>query len=240
MPRFFVDHPLALESAFNLPETVARHVQVLRMQPGESITLFNGQGGEYSARISLMGKREVGVLVTEHQPIERESAIHSILLQAVSANERMDFTVQKATEVGVTEIWPFYSQYSQQRLSGERAERRLAHWQSIAQAACEQSGRTRVPQIRAVGTLESVLRDLPADLLKLTLAPGAVTRLRDLTTPVTHAAVLVGPEGGLTGAEEMTAQQAGFVGIHLGPRILRTETAGQAVLAVLQSQWGDW
>ncbi len=131
------------------------------MQPGESITLFNGQGGEYSARISLMGKREVGVLVTEHQPIERESAIHSILLQAVSANERMDFTVQKATEVGVTEIWPFYSQYSQQRLSGERAERRLAHWQSIAQAACEQSGRTRVPQIRAVGTLESVLRDLP-------------------------------------------------------------------------------
>ena len=240
MPRFFVDHPLTLDAAFNLPETVARHVQVLRLQPGESIVLFNGQGGEYNARISLMGKREVGVLVTGHLPVERESSLRTILLQAVSANERMDFTVQKATELGVSEIWPFYSQYSQQRLSGERAERRLAHWQAVAQSACEQSGRTQVPLILPVGTLESTLAALPAELLRLVLSLTGTQRLHDLADVNNGAVLLVGPEGGLTGAEEIQAQQAGFTGITLGPRILRTETAGPAVLAVLQARFGDF
>ncbi|MDR3429727.1 16S rRNA (uracil(1498)-N(3))-methyltransferase [Silvimonas sp.] len=239
MPRFFVDHPLAVDTAFNLPEGPARHVQVVRMQPGETITLFNGQGGEYEARITLMGKRDVAVIVTGFSAAERESPLHTLLIQAVSAAERMDYTIQKATELGVTEIRPIHGTHSQQRLSGERAAKRLAHWQAVAQAACEQSGRTRVPVIHGVATLEDVLGDLPAGTTRLLLAPEASARLAALAKPAVGVAILVGPEGGLSEAEEAAAREAGFTGVVLGPRILRTETAGPAVLAVLQVMFGD-
>ncbi|GGP25836.1 16S rRNA (uracil(1498)-N(3))-methyltransferase [Silvimonas amylolytica] len=239
MPRFFVDHTLSVDNAFNLPEGPARHVQVLRMQPGETITLFNGEGGEYEARITLMGKRDVAVIVIGFAPENRESALRTILIQAVSAAERMDYTIQKATELGVTEIWPVHGAYSQQRLSGERAQKRLAHWQGVAQSACEQSGRTRIPQILPVTSLDEALARAPKDATRLLLAPGAATRLAALPAPQTQVVLLVGPEGGLSDGEESAARASGFEGVVLGPRILRTETAGPAVLSVLQALFGD-
>ncbi|WP_432723004.1 16S rRNA (uracil(1498)-N(3))-methyltransferase [Jeongeupia wiesaeckerbachi] len=239
MPRFFLDAPLASGTALSLPESLARHVQVLRMQPGDTITLFNGQGGEYAATVTAMGKRNVDVDIGAHDAVERESPLQTVLLQAVSATERMDYTVQKATELGVSRIVPVYSQYCQQRLSGERAEKRLAHWRAVAAAACEQSGRTRVPQIDPVALLADALAALSATDLRLLMSPVGAVPFRTLADTVASVAMLVGPEGGLSSAEEALAIAAGFTPLVLGPRILRTETAGPALLALAQSRWGD-
>ncbi|MBM3116525.1 16S rRNA (uracil(1498)-N(3))-methyltransferase [Jeongeupia naejangsanensis] len=239
MPRFYLDAPLASGHALSLPESLARHVQVLRMQPGEAITLFNGLGGEYAATVTAMGKRNVDVEVGGHDPADRESPLQTVLLQAVSAAERMDYTVQKATELGVSRIVPVYSQYCQQRLSGERAEKRLAHWRAVAAAACEQSGRTRVPQIDPVAPLADALAELPQLDLRLLMSPVGAVPFRSLADRAGSLAMLVGPEGGLSSAEEQLAIAAGFTPLVLGPRILRTETAGPALLALAQARWGD-
>ncbi|KAF0814822.1 Ribosomal RNA small subunit methyltransferase E [Andreprevotia sp. IGB-42] len=240
MPRFFIDAALAAGTAFALPEGVARHVQVLRMQPGETITLFNGQGGEYSAAITAMGKKNVDVAVGAFAAADRESALQLVLVQAVSASERMDYTVQKATELGISRIVPVYSQYCQQRMSGERAEKRLAHWRAVAQAACEQCERTRVPQIDHVMALDKFLATPLAADLKLLLSPVGAMRAAGLPPSAQSTAVLVGPEGGLSAAEEAAARDAGYLPIILGPRILRTETAGPAMAAILQARYGDY
>ncbi|SMC26661.1 16S rRNA (uracil1498-N3)-methyltransferase [Andreprevotia lacus DSM 23236] len=240
MPRFYLDQPLQAGAGLGLPEGVARHVQVLRMQPGETITLFNGQGGEYSATITAMGKKTVDVQVGEHQAAERESPLQLVLVQAVSASERMDYTIQKATELGVTRIVPVYSQYCQQRMSGERADKRLAHWRAVAQAACEQCERTRVPQIDAVIALDKWLAQPLDAALKLLLSPAGAIRAAELPAAAASAAVLVGPEGGLSPDEEAAARAAGYQPIILGPRILRTETAGPAMAAILQARYGDY
>ncbi|AOY01013.1 16S rRNA (uracil(1498)-N(3))-methyltransferase [Jeongeupia sp. USM3] len=239
MPRFFLDSQLASGETLSLPESLARHVQVLRMQPGESITLFNGHGGEFAATVTAMGKRNVDVEIGAHDPVERESPLQTVLLQAVSSAERMDYTVQKATELGVSRIVPVYSQYCQQRLSGERAGKRLAHWRAVAAAACEQSGRTRVPQIDPVAPLADALAGLPALELRLLMSPVGAVPFRTLPEGAGSVAMLVGPEGGLSGAEEQLAIAAGFTPLVLGPRILRTETAGPALLALAQARWGD-
>lgn len=240
MARFYCPLPLVSGQVVDLPPTAARHVQVLRMQPGESITLFNGQGGEYSASITAMGKKTVDVQVGERSAAERESTLQLVLVQAVSASERMDYTIQKATELGVTRIVPVYSQYCQQRMSGERADKRLAHWRAVAQAACEQCERTRVPQIDAVITLEKWLAQPLAAALKLLLSPVGAMRAGELPAAAASAAVLVGPEGGLSPDEEAAARAAGYQAIILGPRVLRTETAGPAMAAILQARYGDY
>lgn len=234
MPRFHCPVPLATGQALSLPPGAARHVQVLRLQPGAVITLFNGEGGEFEATVTRMGRSDVDVQVGAHHAIEREAprAIH--LLAGITANERMDWLVEKATELGVASITPLLAERSVLKLKGERADKKLAHWQGVAVAAAEQCGRNRVPTVHPAVTLADGLAQPAQTGLRcvLSLAPGT----RPLAQAVAGEApvwVLSGPEGGLSPAEEALALQAGFVPVTLGPRVLRAETAPLAVLAAL-------
>ncbi|AMC37126.1 16S rRNA (uracil(1498)-N(3))-methyltransferase [Janthinobacterium sp. B9-8] len=237
MPRFFLDMPLAAGLGFNLPESVARHVQVLRLQSDDDIILFNGQGGEYAARVTEMGKRHVSVEVLTWDEQDRESPLDLTLIQAISSSDRMDYTIQKASELGVSRIQPVISEYCQQRLSGERAEKRLAHWQAIAVSACEQCGRTRVPTILPAIKFEQALAQTAE--LKLLLSPIGAIRQSELPASARSAAVLIGPEGGFSATEEALAVTAGYTPLILGPRIFRTETVAPVISAILQSRYGD-
>lgn len=236
-PRFYVDVPLQASGEMNLPPAAARHVQVLRLQPGSPITLFDGLGGEWQAEVSHMGRSEVRVHLHAHQISERELAHAVTLALAMPANDRMDGLVEKATELGVAAIQPLMSERSVLRLSGERADKKIAHWQGVAVAACEQSGRTRVPQIAPVQTLTAWLAGLPegaADQRRWLLSPSSAQPLRQLAaTPAKQTLVLSGPEGGLSPAEEQAALKRGFLAAQLGPRILRADTAPLSVLAWL-------
>lgn len=240
MPRFYVDLPLNPGAYLDLPENAVRHVQVLRLQPGEPITLFNGQGGEYAATVSQMGKRQVTVDIGEHDPQERESPLQLTIVQAVSAADRMDYTMQKSAELGVTAIQPVISEYCQQRYSGERAEKRLEHWRGVVISACEQCGRTRVPQILPIMTYPEYLANVSATGLKLLLSPTGAIRHEQLPAVAQQATVLIGPEGGFSEREEALAITAGFTPLILGPRIFRTETVAPVIAALLQSRYGDW
>jgi len=237
-----------------LPAGASRHVQVLRLQPGSTITLFNGApgqtGGEYEATVTQMGRSEVQVQVGAHRAVEREArhAVH--LAVGMPANDRMDWLVEKASELGVTSIQPLMTERSVLRLSGERADKKVAHWQSVAIAACEQCGGNRVPLVHPVLQLSAWLRTLPGAAsavsgtaptpmrLLLSLA-GGTEPLRQRWTAETDAGAfpealfLSGPEGGLGAAEEVAAVQAGFSPVSLGPRVLRSETAALAALAAL-------
>ncbi|MFM1924841.1 MAG: Ribosomal small subunit methyltransferase, partial [Pseudomonadota bacterium] len=213
----------------------ARHVQVLRMQPGDGITLFNGAGGEFAATVTRMGRSDVQVSVGAHVALEREAGRAVHLLAGITANDRMDWLVEKATELGVASITPLVAERSVLKLKGERADKKLAHWQSVAVAAAEQCGRNRVPTVHAAVTLLEWLKQAtPGERWVLSLSEGTrpLADLADMagTVPVT---VLSGPEGGLSPAEEAAALTAGFVPVTLGPRVLRAETAPLAVLAVL-------
>jgi len=234
MPRFHCPVALATGQALSLPPGAARHVQVLRLQPGDTLTLFNGEGGEFEATVTRMGRSEVEVRVGAHQAIEREAprAIH--LLAGITANERMDWLVEKATELGVASLTPLVAERSVLKLKGERAEKKLAHWQGVAVAAAEQCGRNRVPVIHPAVTLADGLAQPSAPGLRcvLSLAPGTLP-LAQATAGHAPVWVLSGPEGGLSAAEEALALQAGFVPVTLGPRVLRAETAPLAVLAAL-------
>lgn len=237
-PRFFVEGPLAPGRDVELPERAARHISVLRLKEGDRIELFNGEGGEYQCTLSHMARSAMRARVGAWQDIERESGIEITLAQGLSAGDRMDFAVQKATELGARTIWPVATERSVVRLSEERAERRLAHWRGIAAASCEQCGRNRLPVIHPVSTLGAFLQEANPDALRLVLAPGGDTRLRDLE-PSEKVVLLIGAEGGLTDAEEQRARRAGFTAVRMGPRIMRTETAPLAAIAALQSMWGD-
>ncbi len=244
MPRFHCPTDLAIGAEIELPFGAARHVQVLRLQPGDAITLFgDSAGGEWSASVTHMGRSSVRVQPTAHHAIEREAprAIH--LLAGITANERMDWLVEKATELGTASLTPLLAERSVLKLKGERAEKKLAHWQAVAVAACEQCGRNRVPLIHPASSLADWLAAHPV------AAQPATTRLllslRPGTQPL-HAAILAsaaagngpvlflsGPEGGLSSAEEDLALAHGFVPVTLGARVLRAETAALAALAVL-------
>jgi 16S rRNA (uracil1498-N3)-methyltransferase len=224
-----------------LPEDAARHlVQVLRMRLGDSFIAFNGQGGEFAATLSTVSKREAQAIIGEHDTVDRESALNITLAQCVSKGDRMDYTLQKAVELGVSAIVPLISSRTVVKLDAERWAKKIEHWQGVILSACEQSGRTRVPQITAPEDLDDWLRRNANDSLKLVLAPGASKQLRQLD-PGSHAiTLLIGPEGGLSEAECALAAKYQFIPLALGPRILRTETAGVAALAAIQAQWGDW
>ncbi len=231
MPRFYCPIPLATGLPLSLPAGAARHVQVLRMQPGDVINLFNGEGGEFDATVTRMGRSDVEVEVGTHHPVEREAARAVHLLAGITANERMDWLVEKATELGVASITPLMAERSVLKLKGERAEKKLAHWQGVAVAAAEQCGRNRVPVVHAAVTLAEWLKKAAAgERWVLSLSPGT----QPLTQMTGNAAVTVlsGPEGGLSPAEESAALLAGFAPVTLGPRVLRAETAPLAVLAV--------
>ena len=237
MPRFHCPTPLATGLALSLPPGAARHVQVLRLQPGDVITLFNGEGGEFDATVSRMGRSDVEVEVGAHRPVEREAARAVHLLAGITANDRMDWLVEKATELGVASITPLVAERSVLKLKGERAEKKLAHWQGVAVAAAEQCGRNRVPPIHPAVTLaEWVKKAPPGERWVLSLSEGTQTMVQVLgqapKMPVMPVTVLSGPEGGLSPAEELAALSAGFLPVTLGPRVLRAETAPLALLAL--------
>ncbi len=240
MPRFYIDLPLSIGQSFDLPESVARHVQVLRLQPSEEIILFNGQGGEFTAQIAAMGKKTVSVDVLSFADVDRESPLKITLVQAISAADRMDYTVQKAAELGVAVLQPVISQYCQQRYSGERAEKRLAHWQAIAASAAEQCGRTRLLEIRPILTLAQFLALPNAGELKLLLCPTGAVAWASLPEKVASVCVLIGPEGGYSSEEDDLAIAAGYTSVLLGPRILRTESVAPVIAGLLQSRYGDF
>ena len=234
MPRFYCPAPLASGDSLELPPGPARHVQVLRLQPGAPVTLFNGAGGEFEAVVERMGRSDVAVRVGQQHAVEREAprAVH--LAIGMPANERMDWLVEKATELGVASIQPLVAARSVLKPSGERADKKRAHWQGIAIAACEQSGRNRVPLIHEVAELTRWLDAARADAQRwlLSLAPGAQP-LGQRSAGQGPVLLLSGPEGGLSPAEEEAAAAHGFLPVSLGSRVLRAETAPLAVLAAL-------
>jgi 16S rRNA (uracil1498-N3)-methyltransferase len=234
MPRIHCPAPLATGQSLALPAGAARHVQVLRMQPGEQLTLFNGEGGEWEARIERMGRADVQVLVQEHRTVEREAALAVHLAVGIPANERMDWLVEKATELGVASIQPLMTSRTVLRLSGERARKKRDHWQAVAIAACEQGGRNRIPAVHEVMDLRDWLAAPAAAGLRiaLSLAPGART-LAQASAGGEPVLALSGPEGGLTAQEQEAAAAHGFIPVTLGPRVLRAETAPLALLAAL-------
>ncbi len=246
MPRFYCPLPLATGQALALPAGAARHVQVLRLQPGSGITLFNGLmplGGEFDATVTRMGRSDVEVEIGAHHPVERESAQVVHLALGMPANDRMDWLIEKATELGVASVQPLTTDRSVLRLSGDRADKKQAHWQSIAIAGCEQCGRNRVPTVHPVLTLAQWLKqaaDARGSALHylLSLAEGSLALQDRITSqlstqPSKPVTFLSGPEGGLSSAEESAALANGFQAVTLGPRVLRAETAALAALTLL-------
>ena len=237
--RFFCPQPLAPDSLVELPAAASHHaLRVLRLDVGDAVTLFNGEGGEYAGRIAGTD-RGVRVQLAEWQSVERESPLELVLAQALPAGDKMDWVVQKAVELGVARIQPLLAARSVVRLSGERAVKRVAHWRSVAASACEPCGRNRVPEIAPILDLRQWLGRLPPEnqLQRMLLAPQGGRRPRALAG--NRFLLLVGPEGGLDMEEAAAARLAGFADLSLGPRILRTETAGPAALAALGACCGD-
>jgi 16S rRNA (uracil1498-N3)-methyltransferase len=245
MPRFYCPTSLTPGDLLDLPASAARHVQVLRLQPGDVITLFNGgpdvpgAGGEFEATVTQMGRSHVQVQVGAHTAVERETALRVHLAVGMPANERMDWLVEKATELGVASIQPLMTERSVLRLSGERADKKQAHWQSVAVAACEQCGGNRVPGVHVVMTLAQWLKaQTPLDAaqsprLLLSLRPESLGLRAAVHAAATDITFLSGPEGGLSLAEEDSALAQGFAPVTLGPRVLRSETAAIAAAAAL-------
>ena len=238
MPRFHCPVALPIGAELELPATAARHVQVLRLQPDGQITLFNGAGGEHRATVLRMGRSDVAVRIDSHHTIEREPGRQVHLALGMPANDRMDWLVEKATELGVTSIQPLHTAHSVLRLAGERAAKKQAHWRSVTVAACEQCGGNRLPVVHPVRDLAAWLREMPASegsgavRCVLSLADGALglSALRAGLPPTQALLFLSGPEGGLSDSEEAQARSAGFAPVSLGPRVLRAETAALAAL----------
>ena len=244
IPRFHCPVPLASGADLLLPPTAARHVQVLRLQPGDVVTLFSGflaggtaEGGEFEATITRMGRSDVQVLVGAHRAIEREAARPVHLALGMPANDRMDWLVEKATELGVASIQPLLTERTVLRLSSERAQKKQQHWQGIAVAACEQCGRNRVPLIAPVMGFAEWHKALSGSggwVLSLAArGQPLAARMAALSSPIAPVTLLSGPEGGLTAAEEQAALGQGFAAVTLGARVLRAETAALAALAAL-------
>jgi 16S rRNA (uracil1498-N3)-methyltransferase len=241
LTRVHVDSPLAAGREVVLPESAAVHLaRVLRLAVGDECVLFNGDGNDYAARITAMGKRELRVTVAASRAVDNESPLAIRLLQGVARGEKMDLILQKATELGVTAIAPLWSQRSEVKLDEARTGKRLAHWRGVVAAACEQCGRARVPDVATPAPLAVALGALPAAGLRLILDPEGELALGTLAVDAGTSVVLaVGPEGGWSPADREQLRAAGFQGLRLGPRILRTETAGLAAISALQSRLGD-
>ena len=243
LPRFYCPVPLSDASLIDLPDDAARHaVRALRLREGDELTLFDGSGGEYVARIAAVARDRVSATLESWCDVERESRVSVTLVQALQTADKMDTTVQKAVELGVARIVPVVSRRSVLRLEGERAVRRVAHWRAVAVSACEQCGRNRLPAVNDITGLERWLAQ-PAgpSTLRLMLAPGAADSLHTLALPENASVeLLIGAEGGLAPEEMALAETAGFRSIRLGPRVLRTETAGMAAVAAIQTLWGDF
>lgn len=240
MPRFYVDFALSPDSVVELPDNVVRHLNVLRVKNTEEIVLFNGNGKAYPALPEVLEKRRASVRILREEATDNESPLNITLVQAVSAAERMDFTLQKSVELGVAEIRPVISERCVVRLSGERAEKRVARWQEIVVSACEQSGRNIVPKVLPLTTYVQALQQLPQETTKLLMSLNRAQKLSDVQPQSGKVVFMVGPEGGWTEKEEQQAFDAGFQSVTLGKRVLRTETASLAAIAAMQTLWGDF
>jgi len=240
LTRSHVDLPLAVGQAVSLPEEVANHlVRVMRLREGDGCVLFNGDGHDYSATLVESGKREARVQVVAAQPLDNESPLPITLLQGIARGEKMDLILQKATELGVQAIVPVNAERTEVKLDAARAEKRLAHWRSVVVSACGQSGRARVPSVAPPQGVQEAARAMPGAALKLTLDPQGEHRLSTLESAPDGVVIAIGPEGGWSPRDRQALAAAGFQGLQLGPRILRTETAGLAAIAALQARLGD-
>jgi 16S rRNA (uracil1498-N3)-methyltransferase len=240
MTRLYCPLPVVLGKPFALPAAAARHAQVLRLQPGDPLRLFDGLGGVWRAQVVAMGRQEVSVRADATHPASVRPSRAITLAVGMPANERMDWLIEKATELGVSRVVPLVTQRTVVRLSGERADKRLTHWQAIAAGACEQSGRDHVPWIEPIQNLSQWLNGLKAQIpqelrMRLSLAPGATHWSQCALNPDQALCAALGPEGGWSDSEEAALAQAGFAPISLGSVVLRAETAALTVLA----RWAD-
>ena len=239
LTRVYVEEALAVGQSFNIEGPAVNHImRVLRLRDGEALTLFDGRGGEFGARITGFTKNSVKVDVKEHRDVECESALDLTLAQGISRGERMDWVMQKATELGVTRIIPVVTERTMVKLDERQAERKLEHWRGIVVSACEQCGRNRVPEVTLPVSFYDAITKIDRSVTRVLLSPEGTIRARDLQQP-THVAMLIGPEGGLSEKEQDAALSIGFQPLRMGPRILRTETAAIAALAALQHDFGD-
>ncbi len=239
--RLFCPLPLSARQDVTLGAEQANYVsRVLRLRVGRELIIFDGRGGEYLAVINAVSKSELSITLGEYCADDRESRLNLHLVQCVSKGERMDLVVQKSTELGVRQITPLLSEYSVIKLDPKRAEKRQDHWAKIAISACEQSGRNRLPDINGPQPLNGWIEQSAAvNATKIMLLPGAQKQFHSIAAPAGEVMLLIGPEGGLSDIECDMAQQAGFVGVSLGPRVLRTETAALVALSLAQACWGD-
>jgi 16S rRNA (uracil1498-N3)-methyltransferase len=244
IPRLFCPGNICAGSTMDLPDGPAHHARdVLRLTAGDEVTLLNGLGGEYRARLSLVAKRQVSADVLEFNRRESEAPYPVTVAQSLAGSDKMDWIVEKSVELGAAAFVPLAASRSVLRLNPERAAKRLDHWRAIAQSACEQCGRNRFPVIEALSTIDHwlvAMKDRPG--LKLMLSPVHATIFSTLPKPDagTPITLLIGPEAGLSDAEEALAQSAGFTPVLLGPRVMRTETAALAALAAIHARWGDF
>ena len=239
--RVFVDEPLAPGALVRLAPFAAEHLtRVLRLPDGATVTCFNGDGNDYAAELHVAGRAAAAVAIGAPERVDSEPALHVTLVQGIARGERMDSILQKATELGVAAVVPVVSERTEVRLDEERAERRLVHWQRVVQSACEQCGRARVPDVAPPQALVDFLAGTADDdALRLTLHPEEAARLRTLPDPAGRIVLAVGPEGGFGERDLDALGHAGYRRVALGPRILRTETAGPAALAAVMALWGD-
>lgn len=240
-PRFFVSvelTPTSVGQTIELPAAAAHHaIRVVRLAVGDALTLFNGTGGEYAATLARAERNDVHVHIESFDPVERESPLLVTLAQAIAANDAMDYALRKAVELGATSIQPLVTERSAPLPSGERGDKRLAHWKGIAVAACEQCGRNRIPRIAVPAPWSDWLAAWKGS--GIVLVPGAAMSLATLSPPTSPIALAIGPEGGFAEREIDAARNAGFRAVSFGPRVLRTETAAVAALAAMQALWGD-
>jgi 16S rRNA (uracil1498-N3)-methyltransferase len=235
--RVFVDLPLKPGKRIALPDDAANHlVRVLRMQAGDACVLFNGDGGDYAATLVAANKRGVEADIGARTDIDNESPLRITLVQGIARGEKMDWILQKATELGVAAVHPVQSDRSEVKLEGERAVKRLAHWRSVIVSACEQSGRASVPEVSSAQPLAGIAVDSPHRFL---LDPEARDSIATMPAIERDCVLAVGPEGGWSPRDRASLEAMGFKGLRLGPRVLRTETAGIAAIAALQGRFGD-
>ncbi len=239
--RLFCPINLAHRAQANLTSGAAHHaIRVLRLKRGDEVRLFNGEGGEYEASIHRVDKDSVTVDIGRHHDSERESKLRVCLAQAITTGDKMDYTLQKAVELGVARIQPLQTNRAVVRLNQERAEKRLQHWQNVVISACEQCGRNTVPRVANILPFEEWVATTDPAMMRFMLSPYAEQSLRDCPKPSGEVSLVIGPEGGLNQAEVAFAQVKGFSSVRMGPRVLRTETAPLVALAAMQVLWGDF
>ncbi len=241
LTRCHVESVLSVGSTLVLPESAAAHlVRVLRLREGDACVLFNGDGYDYAARICAVGKREVTAELLSTDAVDKESPLAITLVQGIARGEKMDLILQKATELGVAHVVPVLAERTEVKLDAERSAKRMWHWRSVIVSACEQSGRARVPSLSAPAALATAAGTLAPECLKFTLDPEGEHSLTSVPAPgMGGVSIAIGPEGGWSPRDRDTLRAAGFSGLRLGPRVLRTETAGLAAIAALQARFGD-